>query len=149
MMFSLSLYHQALYSSSGQTSYRKISRSLEAVIFGLSPIALRFYRLIGSCAAEMPDKIQNDTIIMASNLKAPRFHVFLWWDVSVRLTNRGPEIYFSINPPILNCNNKLLLLSFNNRSHRYLIPVDIFLVLITPPDTSKNIISFGEIRYSI
>ena len=54
-----------LYSLSGRTSYRKISRSLESskFWFQLFPMVLKF-----DSAAEMHVKFQSDTIIMTPNL---------------------------------------------------------------------------------
>ena len=65
---------QGLYSLSGKTSYRKISWSLEAAkfVFRLFPIALKLDNHLGSNAAEMPVKFQNDTIIITPNLAASR-----------------------------------------------------------------------------
>ena len=64
-----------LYSLSARTSYRRISWSLEAERFGFRlPIALKFDRHLGSSAAEMPVKLQRDTIIITSNLVASRLH---------------------------------------------------------------------------
>ena len=38
------------------------------------PIALKFDRRLGSSAAEMPDNLQSDTIIITSNLVASKLH---------------------------------------------------------------------------
>ena len=64
---------QDLYSLSGRTSYRKISRSRKIRIYTFS-VALQFDRHLGSSAAEMPVKLQSDTVIIAINLAAPRLN---------------------------------------------------------------------------
>ena len=66
-----------LYSLSGETSYRKISWSLEATRFGFK-LFQSLWNLtgmhLGSSAAEMTVKFQSDTIIITSNLGALRLH---------------------------------------------------------------------------
>ena len=64
-----------LFSLSGRTFYRKISRSIEDARFGFGifSITLEFDRRLGSNAAEMPVKFESDTIIITSSHAGSRF----------------------------------------------------------------------------
>ena len=73
-----------------KTSYRKISWSLEVARFRFRffpPIALKINRHLGSSAAEMPVKIQSDTIIITPIPATSRLREV--WRQNV-LVNRGP-----------------------------------------------------------
>ena len=59
--------YQGLYSLTGGTSYRDIS-------FWTFQIALKFDRFLGSVAAEMPVKFQDDVITIAPNLAVSRLY---------------------------------------------------------------------------
>ena len=77
--------HHGLYSLSRWTSNWKISKSIEAMRFGyrLFPIALKFDRILGSSAAEMPvnlQNFQNGTVNKTPNITASRLHEILRYD---------------------------------------------------------------------
>ena len=64
-----------LYSLSCRTSLRISRKGSMPRDWGLNIlIALKFDRPLGSSAAEMPVKFQNDTVIRTSNLVASRLH---------------------------------------------------------------------------
>ena len=68
---------QGLYSLNERTSYRKISRSLEAARFGFRLFQF-LWNMTGTSAgvaAEMPVRFQSDMIILTSNLSASRLTV--------------------------------------------------------------------------
>ena len=73
MAVAVSPPRQGLYSLSGKTSYRKISWSLEAAIFGFK-LFQSLWNLAGTSAAEVSVKFQSDTTIATSNLAASRLH---------------------------------------------------------------------------
>ena len=76
----------SLYSLSGQTSYRQISWIPEAVRLDVQMIALQFDGHLGSSAAEVPVKFQNDWRSINPNLAASRS----CRKTSYRLVNIGP-----------------------------------------------------------
>ena len=92
---------QGLYSLSGRTSYRKISRSLETASLCYNDrIALKFDRHLDSTAAEMPVKFQSVWKSLNMNL---RDFTRSRRKTSVRLVNRGPVfISLSIIPLLTN-----------------------------------------------
>ena len=65
---------------SGRTSYRKLSRRLEASRFGviLFLISLIFDRLLDSSATDLSVKFQSNTTIITFNLAPSRLHG-IWW----------------------------------------------------------------------
>ena len=73
--------HQGLYSLSGKTSYRQISRSLEAARLDVT-IIVSLWNLTGISAAllraaEVPVKFQSDWKSLNPNLVASRLHEIL------------------------------------------------------------------------
>ena len=75
--------NRGLHSLSRGLHYRKIfwksgSHEIQVYIF---PIAIKFYRHLGSVAVEMPFKFQSDTIIATYNLAMSRFHEIWRQDV--------------------------------------------------------------------
>ena len=72
-----------LYSLNARTSYRRISSILEAAgfRFRLFSIALKFDRHLGSSAAQMPVRLQSDTISITTNLAVSLLHEICQGDV--------------------------------------------------------------------
>ena len=71
--------HQSVYSLSGRTSHRNISRSLEAVRLDVTTI-VSFWNLTGISAAllpKVPVKLESDWINLNTNLAASRLHEIL------------------------------------------------------------------------
>ena len=85
--------HQGLYSLSGKTSYRKISRSLEAAIFGLY-LFQSLWNLAGTSAALLPRCLSNFRAIRPLQHPISRLRDFTRFGgkTSYRLVNRGPVL---------------------------------------------------------
>ena len=106
---------------------------------------LKFDRLLGSTAADVPVKFQNDTMISTPKLSASRLHVILRWDVhplskqmswitsSLRPANQPKEYAWmnKINPNHLlgtviyhnkSKQNKTMYIFIGNIVHRHIVP---------------------------
>ena len=92
---------QGLYSLSGKTSYRKISWSVEAAIFGFK-LFQSFWNLAGTSAALLPRCLSNFRAIRPLQHPISRLRDFTRFGgkTSYRLVNRGPELQL-INRPDL------------------------------------------------
>ena len=84
---------QGLYSLSGKTSYRQISRSLEAARLGVIMI-VSFWNLTGISAALLPRWLSNFRAIGKVLTRISRFRDFTrsCGKTSYRLVNRGPGV---------------------------------------------------------
>ena len=85
---------QGLYSLSGRTSYRKISRSLEAARFGFK-LFQSLWNLAGTSAALLPMCLSNFRAIRPLQHPISRLRDFTRFGgkTSYRLVNRGPVVY--------------------------------------------------------